>query len=303
MQTSGTIFDIKRYSINDGPGIRLTVFLKGCPLQCVWCHNPEGIKPQAQKMYNKNKCIGCSSCVEICPENACKLTPEGIVTDTRLCTVCGKCADICPTRAMEVSGRVVTLEEIVEEVEKERVFFDQSGGGVTFSGGEPLTQPKFLLALLKEMGKRSIHRVVDTTGFAKTETLLEVSKNTDHFLYDLKMMNSKRHKKWTGVPNEQIQKNLKILADTGKKINIRIPLIKGVNADQENIEQTIAFVSTLGGPPKKVDLLPYHNIAEGKYSRLGKIFNDHGITEPSTEEVECIVEKFQAAGIEAGVGG
>lgn len=272
-------------------------------MRCVWCHNPEGIKPQAQKMYNRDKCIGCSSCVEICPENACTLTPDGIVTDEDLCTVCGKCADVCPTKAMEVSGRIVTVNDIVEAVEKERVFFDQSGGGVTFSGGEPLAQSEFLLTLLEEMGSRSIHRVVDTTGFANTETLLKVAEKTDHFLYDLKMMDSKRHKKWTGVPNEQILKNLEILSATGAAINIRIPLIKGVNADRENIDQSVKFIADLKGPPKTVNLLPYHNIAEGKYGRLGEDFNDQGMQEPSKEEVEKIADQFHNAEIKVIIGG
>lgn len=297
------IFDVRRYSINDGPGIRVTVFFKGCPLHCAWCHNPESISTQVQKMYNADKCIGCRSCVEVCPENACTLTPDGIVTDRDLCTGCGRCADICPTKATEMSGRVATVDEIIEIVEKERVFFDQSGGGVTFSGGEPLLQPEFLIALLDECGSRSIHRAVDTTGFAKTETLLEVAKRTDHFLYDLKMMDSERHRRWTGVGNEKILANLEILAATGADINIRIPLVKGVNDDMENIDRTAVFVASLPGAKKRVNILPYHNIMVSKHLKLGSIFNADSMAEPDEKELQNIVAGFARHGLVALIGG
>jgi len=300
---SGLIFDIKRYAINDGPGIRATIFLKGCPLHCVWCHNPESISPKIQKMYNREKCIGCNACVQACPEHACSLTSEGIVTDLSLCTSCGECAAICPTLATEMSGRVVTVAEMVAEVEKERVFFDQSGGGVTVSGGEPLQQAEFVCALYDELGRRAIHRAVDTTGFTRTETLLEVAKRTELFLYDLKMMDSERHKKWTGVPNEQILKNLEILSETGATINIRIPLIKGVNADAGNIERSAAFIAGLPGEKPKVNILPYHNIMAGKYLRLGEEFDSTGLEEPDGEVKKRVLDQFNAVGLEAIIGG
>lgn len=300
---SGLIFDIKRYAINDGPGIRATIFLKGCPLRCAWCHNPEGISSRIQKMYNRDKCIGCKACVRECPEEACTLTPEGIVTDLGLCTGCGDCAEVCPALATEMSGRVVTVAEMVKEVEKERVFFDQSGGGVTVSGGEPLQQAEFVCALNDELGARSIHRAVDTTGFARTATLLEVAKRTDLFLYDLKMMDSDRHKKWTGVANEQILKNLKILAESGASIHIRIPLIKGVNADEANIRQSAAFIAALPGETPQVNILPYHNIMAGKYLRLGEEFDSTGLAEPDEEMKERVLGQFSAVGLKAIIGG
>ena len=296
---SGLIFDVKRYSINDGPGIRVTVFFKGCPLHCAWCHNPESISPHPQKMYSPDKCIGCNSCVESCPEKACKLTPQGIITDPDLCTLCGKCADVCPTKATEMSGKIVSVEDIVKIVEKERVFFDQSGGGVTISGGEPLMQPDFLIALLDELGSRSIHRAVDTTGFTPQNTLLEVAKRTDLFLYDLKMMDSAHHKKWTGVGNEIILQNLKLLASTGASIDIRIPLIKGVNDDDDNLDQTAAFVARLAGEKKSVSILPYHNIMVNKYQKLGQVFDGSKMSEPSDDEQTRIIAKFDAFGIRA----
>lgn len=297
------IFDIKRYAINDGPGIRITIFLKGCPLSCDWCHNPESQSPGVQKMYTNSKCIGCGECVEACVQHACTLTPNGIVTDPDACILCGKCEEVCPTKATEMSGELLTVDEIMIKIEKERTFFDQSNGGVTFSGGEPLMYPDFLISLLDACGEKGIHRVVDTTGFAKTSTLLEVAKRCDLFLYDLKVMDDKKHKKYTGVSNKKILENLQILAETGANINIRIPLIKGVNDDDKNIEETATFINALAGEKKKINLLPYHNIASAKYKKLGMKFNRKEMAEPTEEMQKQIVRKFEAYGLEAVIGG
>ena len=297
------IFDIKRYAINDGPGIRIVIFLKGCNLNCAWCHNPESISNETERMYAQSKCIKCGTCVMACSEKAITLTPEGIITDAELCKMCGKCAEVCPTKAIEISGHPMSVAEIMNEIEKERVFFDQSGGGVTFSGGEPLMQSKYLIELLDECGKRGIHRAIDTAGLASTEIILEVARRTDLFLYDLKMMDSEKHQKWIGVPNEKILENLKILAETGVKIIIRIPLIGGVNDDAENMEATARFVSQLSGEKKEVNLLPYHKIAQTKFLKLGRPEEFQLLEEPAKEAQMHAITIFQEYGIKASIGG
>ncbi len=301
--TQPLLFDIKRYSINDGPGIRITVFFKGCPLRCAWCHNPESISPRAQKLFTAGKCIGCGECIKVCPQQACTLTTEGIVTDPQRCTLCGACADICPTRAVELSGFYKNLPELLEIIEKERPLFDQSQGGVTCSGGEPLLYPDYLIPLLDSCGERAIHRAVDTCGHVPTETLLTVAERTDLFLYDLKLIDSDRHRQFTGVGNERILGNLTALAATGARIDIRIPLIKGINADQANLSQTAKFISTLEGEPKTVSLLPYHAIAAHKYKKLGGVYQDEGLAEPSQDDISRAIACFDTYDVTARVGG
>jgi len=297
------IFDIKRYAINDGPGIRVVIFFKGCNLNCAWCHNPESISGKAEKMYSPSRCIGCGTCVEACPENALSLSGEGIVTNSSLCIVCGICAEVCPTKAMEMSGKLMTVAEIMDIIEKERVFMDQSGGGVTFSGGEPLIHSRLLTELLDECGKRGIHRAVDTAGNVKTELILEIAKRTDLFLYDLKLMDNDQHREWTNAGNELILHNLQILAETGVPIIIRIPLIGGVNDSSGNLEQTATLIAGLAGTAKEVQLLPYHTIAQNKYFKLGKPDAFEKLQEPGKESLARAISIFAEKGIKASIGG
>jgi pyruvate formate lyase activating enzyme len=254
-------------------------------------------------LYSSTKCIGCSKCVEICPENARRLTSSGILTDPLLCTLCGECAQVCPTRATEMSGELTSVEGLMEQIEKDTVFFDQSGGGVTVSGGEPLMHSEFLIALFDACGEKTIHRTLDTTGFARTEVLMRVAERTDHFLYDLKMIDPARHKLHTGVDNELILDNLTTLAETGASINIRIPLIAGVNSDDENARHTAAFVSDLRGEKKQVNLLPYHNIAVNKYEKLGEAYDPGGMAEPDPAIIHRVAAIFEEYGLPVVVGG
>jgi pyruvate formate lyase activating enzyme len=231
------------------------------------------------------------------------LTSAGIVTDADLCTSCGLCAQVCPALATEMSGRYESVEDLLKVIEDERPFFDQSGGGVTFSGGEPLMYPAFLIEMLDACGRSQIHRTVDTSGLASTENLLEVAKRTDLFLYDLKLMDSKKHKQWTGAGNQRILQNLQALAETGAEIQIRMPLINGVNTDEQNIDATAAFVADLAGPAKTISLLPYHNVAGGKFAKLGKQYEPGLMAAPNDEEMERIIAQFASTGLTATVGG
>ncbi len=297
------IFDIKRYAINDGPGIRLTVFFKGCYLNCQWCHNPESISPQMEKMYTKQKCIGAKACIEACPNDALMLTPDGIKTNKELCKLCGLCAPACPTKAIEISGESMDYESILKIIESEAVFFDQSGGGVTFSGGEPLMHSNILLTLLKECGQKYIHRVVDTCLFASKEVVESVAKETDLFLVDLKHMNDEKHKQYTGVSNVKILENIRLLAQLNADFIIRIPLIEGVNTDTDNLQKSALFLSQLNWERKEVNLLPYHDTGKNKHIKLGSTYNYDGMNEPSAQCIENAINIFESYKLNVSVGG
>ena len=299
------IFDIKRYAINDGPGIRITIFMKGCPLSCVWCHNPEGVSSRKQKLYTKKKCIGCQTCVKACPQQALTLTADGIVTDSGRCTLCGTCAEVCPAMAMEISGTEYSTDALMKEIEKETVFMDRSEGGVTFCGGEPLLHPVPLVELLRRCGEQGIHRAVDTTLFAKPEVVREVMDNCELFLVDLKQMDSEKHRHFCGVPNELILSNLRMIAEAGRDFYLRIPLIEGVNADEENITRSAEYLASLPWEHRTVNLLLYHDIGKGKHEKLGTVYNPvhYTFATPSEEVVTHCREIFGSYGIETTIGG
>ena len=305
------IFDIKRYAINDGPGIRTTLFLKGCPLRCVWCHNPEGWSSRPQVLYKKNKCIGCQTCVNVCPENLLELTPKGIVM-MEGCTLCAHCAKECPTTALEMCGREWSIEELMAEIEKERAVMEDSGGGVTLCGGEPLMHPDYVLQILKELGRRGFHRTVDTTLYASEEIVANIANECELFLVDLKLMDSEKHRLYTCVPNELILQNIRYLAEQGYNFVIRIPLIDGINADEANIEATALFLSTLPSnqesrpsAPLTVHLLPYHDVGKDKHRRMWSAHNPQNIsmTPPSEETMKRCQQQFELHNIRVIIGG
>jgi len=297
-------FDIKRYSINDGPGIRITVFMKGCPLSCVWCHNPEGISPHKQKIYTRKKCIGCKRCVENCPAQALILTPEGIKSNDS-CNLCGQCVKVCPSLAMEMSGVEYSIDYLMGEIAKEMVFMDHSGGGVTFSGGEPLLYPDILLELLDRCRILGVHRAVDTALYVPEENLVSIMNDIDLFLVDLKHIDTVKHQQFCGVPNERILSNLRVIAEAGKDFIIRMPLIEGVNADDENIIRSAEYLSLLPWNRKEVHLLPYHATAIGKHQKLGSVYNPGKIplSPPSFERLQHCINIFKQYGITASTGG
>lgn len=281
------IFDIKRYAINDGPGIRVSIFFKGCPLDCAWCHNPESKKRDQDRSYQKGRCIGDQTCINNCPTGALSLSSNGIITDKEQCTICGNCAFICPTNAIEMIGNEITSTDIVKEVDKERLFIDQSKGGVTFTGGEPMLYPHFLKEVLIKCKAKDYHTAVDTSGFCSLESIMDISKYTDLFLYDLKSIDPATHKKWTAVDNSTILSNIRWLSDNGSAIEIRIPFIDGVNTSDREISLFGQFISTLNSNIK-VRVLPYHDIAKHKVVRYGEEVIEHPIGVPTASQIEKI---------------
>jgi pyruvate formate lyase activating enzyme len=302
LSTTGMIFDVKKFSIHDGPGIRTTVFFKGCPLSCAWCHNPEGITSDRQIMYWDSRCLQCGTCMNLCSAGAIHAEAGGFVTDREICVLCGECVAVCPAGAREITGREVTVAEVMADVAKDTIFYDESGGGVTFSGGEPLLQSDFLRALLQTCHEREIHAAVDTTGFAAPAVLDRVSSLVDLFLYDLKLMDDEKHRHYTGVSNALILSNLRRLSAAGHAIVIRMPIIPGVNDGDENITRTGEFVSSLPNR-HRVDILPYHNTAEDKYRRLGGVYRLPGLHAPPPERMDHIAAILCGFGLDVTIGG
>ncbi len=298
---SGTIFDIRRFSVHDGPGLRTTVFFKGCPLRCYWCHNPESQHRRREPLYWPERCLQCQSCVAACLQGAIQWDGKGPVTDTSKCNLSGACVKACYSEARQIAGRKMTVAEVMSEVERDISFYDSSEGGVTFSGGEPLLQADFLAALLQACRSAEIHTALDTCGFATWEILDRVRPFVDLFLYDLKLMDPLRHRKYTLVFNSRILENLQRLARLGHNITVRVPIIPGINDDLANLRSTGAFAAGLG--LDRLDLLPYHAAAMSKYERLHRAYRLPGLQTPSDERMSELAHVFEGFGLQVHIGG
>lgn len=291
------ITSIQKYSIHDGDGIRTTVFFKGCLLKCVWCHNPETQNYQKQMLYDREKCVGCKSCEVVCPTKAIHEEDGKMVTNTALCNTCGTCIDYCNLNLREIVGKEYTVDELVKELKKDEMFYEESGGGVTLSGGEVMTADMdFVEELVKRLHRMGISVTIDTCGQAPYENFERLLPYINTFLYDIKTMDNEIHKKYMGLGNETILSNLEKLSAAGARIYIRIPTIKEVNGTEESMKEIISYLQEKNICVANVNLLPYHNTGSGKYERLGKKYEGTDLHAPDKEEMNHFVEMFKEAG-------
>lgn len=307
LQIATPVFNIQSYSIHDGPGIRVTVFVKGCPLKCLWCANPESNKAKPQLLTYESKCSGCGRCIHSCSHQAISLSTgtEKVyaVTDRTVCTDCGACVSSCPSNARELTGKEMTVEEVLSIIMKDKLFIEDSGGGMTLSGGEALMYPEFAEALLYASGRAGLHTAIESCGFASREVIDRVFRYVHLALLDIKHMDSAVHKVLTGVPNDLILDNIKHIYHCLKKeVTIRIPTIPGYNDSIENISATARFIQDELGPDVGVHLLPYHKMGESKNESLGKTV-DLSIKVPSDEHMQNLKVLIESYGIQTQIGG
>ncbi len=290
---SGTVFNIQKFSINDGPGIRTTVFLKGCPLNCLWCHNPESKSTKTELFYNFEKCVGCARCAKVCA-NGCHIFKEDMhIYNREECITCGKCAEACYVEALETVGETKTVDEVITEVLKDKDFYDNSGGGITVSGGEPMLQFEFTFELLKAAKENGLHTCIETCGFAKKENLIKIAPLVDIFLFDYKETNSKKHKEFTGVPNESIIENLKMIDSMGCKTILRCPIIPTLNDTEEHLSGIADIANELKNIIE-INVEPYHPLGSSKAMFLSKEYPLNELTFPSNETVEEWINKISS---------
>jgi pyruvate formate lyase activating enzyme len=294
------VLKIQRFCINDGPGIRTTLFLKGCPLQCRWCHNPEAIPAEPMLMWNERLCASCGLCVERCPTGAQMQEGDKHSVDFEKCTACGECVKVCMAGALKIHGSRDAVESVMEQVLKDRDYYENSGGGVTFSGGEPLAQPDVAVALARACHAEKISVWLDTSGFASTEVFDRVSAEVDGFLYDIKLMNPDLHLEYCGVDNAQILANFRRAVETGKPVRMRVVLTPGLSDTEENLNGIVKLIEETGfdGP---VDLMPYHRMGGGKYTGLGLETRTEAFEPPTPERLADVVAYFEKEGINASV--
>ena len=292
----GLIFDIKKFAIHDGPGIRTTIFVKGCPMRCVWCHNPEGISPEPEIVYFESKCIGCKSCFGVCPTDALRLEGGVRIYERDRCQLCGKCAEACYAEAQVMQGRCIKVEEAVAEIEKDRPFYENSGGGMTVSGGEPLAQKDFVRELLRSCKARGIHTALDTCGFGPWEDVKELIRFVDLILYDLKAMDPDEHAAFTGVDNHLILENLRKLDAEKPVLWIRIPVVPRYNDTTENFEAIASFLADFNRI-EQVELLAYHRLAESKYERMNLAYPLKNTPPPTDQQLEKLEDSLRRRGL------
>ena len=262
-----TYFNIQRFCLRDGPGIRTTLFLKGCPANCLWCHNPEGKKAVPELLFYQDRCTVCGACLGLCPARA--LADGKIIVDRALCTACGKCADVCPVDANEICGKVADAEEIYAELIRDKMFFDTSGGGITLSGGEPLYQAEAAIYLAKRAASDGVSFAVETSGVGPRDALLRMASLGALFLYDLKGADPERHMKNTGVPLETVTDNLDALTGAGADVILRLPIIPGYNDSEDDLSKMTKLLSRFAGKVRRAEIMPFHRIGIGKMPSLG----------------------------------
>ena len=289
----GIISHVQRFSLHDGPGVRTTVFFMNCPLRCRWCHNPETLSGRRGLTYRPDKCIHCLGCAAVCPSGALTADGEGLLAyDPALCRFCFACADACPPRALTVAGQETGAEELLRELLRDRTMYGRTGGGITFSGGEPTMQSAFLNELLDLCAGEGIHTAVDTCGLCDGATFLALCRKARLVLFDLKHMDSARHRELTGAPNEHILENARALSENGVKMDIRVPVVPGCNDDEDNLDATAEFVGTLSGV-ERVALLGYHKLGLSKSYGFGLRQEDTGLESPSAARMQALCERFQ----------
>lgn len=298
---TGLVFNTQNYSLHDGPGIRTTVFLKGCPLRCDWCHNPESRAAESEIAWSEARCIRCGQCSEVCPHSAAG-RPASPEIDRQRCLRCGQCVAVCPTGARELVGRQRTVAEVLAEILQDRIFYDESGGGVTLSGGEPLMQPEFAVELLAACRVQGLHTAVDTCGYGRCEDLLALAAVTDLFLYDVKILDDDRHRQYTGASNVVILENLKALCQVRADVWIRVPVIPGFNDSARDVEAIAAWVASLGNI-RRLHLLPYHALGRNKAERVGLVPDAAPAARPADDHLEDLAGRARACGLEVQIGG